>query len=101
MKSDQSTQRIRHNSLDVYQHFIGSLYPYGRVKPGKNISNPLITTIQVTPSFRIFKAYDGSYLFIDSADERCKGDCITFIQMFKGLPRVQAIKEIEKAIKLN
>ena len=81
---------LKIRSLDVYNYYIAGLYPGNRVVPKKNITNPfLLPHKQDTPSFNVFKANDGKYIFNDFATGD-KGDCITFVQRMANVPRSEA-----------
>ncbi|TDQ15209.1 CHC2-type zinc finger protein [Algoriphagus boseongensis] len=71
-------RKIMHNSLQIFDFYLGNKYPFGRVIPGKNISNPFLTTKQNTPSFNVFKGKDGDYLFKDYGTGEV-GNVITFV----------------------
>lgn len=82
-------------SYEIFNYEIGHLFPKGRVLPGINISNPLLTHNQETPSFNVFRASDGNFIFNDFATGD-KGNCITFIQKLKNMNYSEAISYINK-----
>lgn len=97
MRSDQTIQKIKEKSLDIYQHYLGRLYPNGKVTPGKNISNPFLLEKQETPSFNIYKSHDGTYIFNDFATGD-KGNPITFVQQMERVDRNKALQIIKNQI---
>lgn len=97
MRSDQTIQNIKEKSLDIYQHYLGHLYPYGLVDPRKKISNPFLLGKQETPSFNIYKGDDGSFIFKDFATGDL-GDVITFVQKMERVERNKAIQLIKNQI---
>jgi len=82
-------------SFRVFNDLIGNLYPGGTVIPGYNISNPFLPSKQKTPSFNVFKAKDGAYIYKDFATDD-RGNCISFVQKLKGITVKEAIKYIER-----
>jgi hypothetical protein len=82
-------------SFRIFNDLIGNLYPGGTVIPGRNISNPFISSKQKTPSFNIYKAKDGSYIYKDFATNDI-GTCISFVQKLKGITLKEAIKYIQR-----
>lgn len=97
MRNDQTILRIKLRSLEIYQHYLGRLYPNGKVKPGKNISNPFLPEKQETPSFNIYKAHDGTYIFNDFATGD-RGNPITFVEKMERVNRNKALQIIKNKI---
>lgn len=97
MRNDHTILRIREKSLEIYQHYLGRYYPYGIVKPGKNISNPFLTEKQETPSFNIFKGEERGFIFKDHATGDL-GDVITLVQRMERVERSKAIQIIKNQI---
>ncbi|WP_100629819.1 CHC2 zinc finger domain-containing protein [Algoriphagus formosus] len=92
------SEEISRNSLRVFEHFLASKYPKGKLIPGKNISNPFLSHLQRTPSFNVFKAKDGSYLFNDYATGD-RGSVITFVMRIKNTNYQDAVKTIIDILK--
>lgn len=84
---------FRRVALIVFDHFIGERYPGGQVILGRNISNPFSPGQQETPSFNIFRASDGNYVYKDFATSD-KGNCVSFVSKLKGVSRIEAIQII-------
>lgn len=82
-------------SPKVFEHFLGHLYPGGFLVLGRKISNPFLKTPQETPSFNVLQARDNSLIFYDFVTGD-KGNCVTFVATFKGISRIEAIREIRK-----
>lgn len=97
MRNDQAIQRIKEKSLEIYQHYLGQLFPYGSVKTGVKISNPFLPEKQETPSFNIYKGYHGDYLYKDFATGDL-GDVISFVQKLERVDRYKAIQIIKNQI---
>lgn len=89
--------KIRINSFIIYEHYLKERYPFGRVIPSKNISNPFISHKQETPSFNIYRSYDGGYVFHDFATGD-KGNVITFVQKMEKVDKNLAIQIIKNKI---
>jgi hypothetical protein len=67
---------IKHRSFEVYNHYLGQFYRSGTMEPRVNISNPFILPRkQETPSFNVFRAYDGQFIYNDFATGD-KGNCV-------------------------
>jgi hypothetical protein len=94
MRSKQ-TEKILLNSLRVYEHFLSGYYPYGKVMPGKNISNPFLSHKQETPSFNVYKGSDGSYMFNDYATGE-QGSVFVFVIKMKNTTYQNAVKIINQ-----
>lgn len=84
---------LKRKSFAVFNDHLGYCYPGGRVIPGKNISNPFLPYKQNTPSFNVFKAPDGSFIYKDFATGE-KGNCVTFLSKLKNIDRIEAFKKI-------
>lgn len=97
MRNDQIFLRIKVRSLEIYQHYLGHLYPFGMVAPGKKISNPFLSYKQETPSFNIYKGQDGTFLFNDFATGD-KGNPITFVQKMERVELNEALQIIKNQI---
>jgi hypothetical protein len=96
MRSKQ-TEKILHNSLKIYEHFLAVHYPYGKVMPGKNISNPFLSHKQETPSFNVYKGSDGSYMFNDYATGE-QGSVFVFVMNMKKTTYQNALKIINQIL---
>lgn len=89
--------QIKVNSLEIFQFYLKDFYPYGKVIPGKNISNPFKSEKQETPSFNIYKGYDGGYMFKDPATGDI-GPVIKFVQRMENVDRNKALQIIKNQI---
>lgn len=97
MRSKQ-TEKILLNSLRVYEHFLAAHYSLGKVMPGINISNPFLSNKQQTPSFNVYKGFDGSYMFNDFATGD-QGSVFKFVMKMKKTSYQNAVKIINQIIR--
>ncbi|RPA66893.1 hypothetical protein EF405_19105 [Cyclobacteriaceae bacterium YHN15] len=68
---------IKNRSFEVFKHYLGQFYKSGTIEQKEKISNPFILPRkQVTPSFNVFRALDGQFIYNDYATGDT-GDCVT------------------------
>ncbi|MFT5252079.1 MAG: hypothetical protein ACI87N_001084 [Flavobacteriales bacterium] len=82
------------NSHEILDFYLRRYHNYGKLLGGQNISNPLLTSKQETPSFNIFPCMKtGDWLFHDFATDD-KGSCFDLVMKLFNLSFPEALARI-------
>jgi hypothetical protein len=90
LTKEQILEKI--SEKEIFDHFLKPFHEGMVLKPGQNISNPLLSNKQKTPSFNIYEQ-NGKWKFKDfsTADS---GDCWQFIMLLKNINFSEALELI-------
>ena len=89
------------DSYELINFYLKPYHNKNSLQQGKNISNPLISSKQKTPSFNIYKNKSGIWKYKDFAISDCNGTVFDLIMKLRGCNFVEAMQLINEDFNLG